>query len=199
MKITDKFESLPGVYIITCLKNGKQYVGESVDMKGRMYKHKCPGEKQTIPFKEDLELYGWDEFDIYVEYLRAFDKESLIDLEEQLIIRFNTLAPNGYNAQQRGNIRNHTIETRNKISESTKGRKVTEETRAKLSEAGKGKRHTEESRKKMSEAQRGNKKTHGYRHTEETRKKMSESKKGNKNALKKQNAKPKIDSIVSMR
>lgn len=43
----------------------------------------------------------------------------------------------------------------NKISESRKGRKMTEETRKKISESHKGRKKSEETRKKMSQAQQG--------------------------------------------
>lgn len=47
--------------------------------------------------------------------------------------------------------RNHSEETRKKMSEAQKGHKVSEETRRKLSEANRGKRNSEEARRKLSE------------------------------------------------
>ncbi len=67
-------------------------------------------------------------------------------------------------------------ETRQKISKSLTGRKVTEETRRKLSEAGKGRQHSDETRAKMSKAQKGkNHPMFGKKHSPETRQRMSES------------------------
>ena len=169
MKINDKFENCAGVYVFTCLANGKQYVGETVSIRDRMSKHKCCGKKETIPFKEDLEKHGWDAFDVYVEYLPAFDKESLIDLEEQMILKFKTLTPDGYNTKPRGQIINFSEESRRKMSESQTGRTHSTETRKKISEAAKGRTTTDETRKKMSQSQKGR------TATEETRKKMRES------------------------
>ena len=70
-------------------------------------------------------------------------------------------------------------ETRKKMSESKKGKKLSEEHRKKISESRKGenhpmygKKHSEETRKKMSESHKG------HTVSEETRKKISESKKG---------------------
>lgn len=74
----------------------------------------------------------------------------------------------------------HSEETRQKISNSLKGRKASEETKRKMSEAKKGNRYSkgkhrsEESKQKMSEAHKG--KTL----SEETKRKMSEARKGKK-------------------
>jgi len=70
----------------------------------------------------------------------------------------------------------HTEETKRKISESLKGRKLSEEHKRKISELHKGKKHSEETKKKMSESMIG--KNKGKKHSEETKKKMSESLKG---------------------
>lgn len=61
-------------------------------------------------------------------------------------------------------------ETRRKMSESQKGKKMSEETRRKLSESHKGKHPSEEHRKKISEALKGNTNSKGKHHTEETKK-----------------------------
>lgn len=46
-------------------------------------------------------------------------------------------------------------ETKKKLSEANKGKKLSEETRNKISEIKKGKHHTEQTRKKLSEANKG--------------------------------------------
>ena len=75
----------------------------------------------------------------------------------------------------------HSEETKRKLSETHKGKRLSEEIRKKMSESKKGnsnrkgKHHSEEARKKLSEACKGR------RLSEETRKKISESKKGNSN------------------
>ena len=70
-------------------------------------------------------------------------------------------------------------ETRKKMSEAKKGKKLSEEHRKKISESQKGENHpmygkhfSEETRKKMSESHKG------HTVSEETRKKISEAKKG---------------------
>ena len=62
-------------------------------------------------------------------------------------------------------------ETRRKVSEHHKGKRLSEETRKKISEANKSRRHSEETKKKMSEANKGK------HHSEETKRKISEAKK----------------------
>ena len=85
--------------------------------------------------------------------------------------------------------KNHTEESRRKISEAMKGHIVTDETRRKISEAKKGENRSEESRRKISEARKGltlseetrrkiSEAMKGKKHTEATRRKMSETRKG---------------------
>ena len=75
-------------------------------------------------------------------------------------------------------------ETRKKMSEAKKGKKLSEETRRKISEAHKGHTVTDESRKKMSESKKGrtsNRK--GVTLSAETRKKISEARKGKNTSI----------------
>jgi len=58
------------------------------------------------------------------------------------------------------------------------GHIVTEETRKKMSEAHKGKKLSEEHKRKISNALKGNKNMLGKHHSEETKRKMREAKKG---------------------
>ena len=73
----------------------------------------------------------------------------------------------------------HTEETKQKMSETHKGRTFSDESRRKMSEAAKNKVLSEEHRRKISEATRGkNNPMYGKQHTDAQRKKMSESLKG---------------------
>ena len=69
-------------------------------------------------------------------------------------------------------------ETRKKLSEVNKGKKLTEETKRKISEAKKGKHRSEETKRKISEAKKGKKR---LPFTEETKRKISEANKGENN------------------
>lgn len=121
MKLDDKFEKLPGIYIIKNLINGKVYVGESVNVKQRMRKHKtvyC----QVV--HNAFKKHGMENFDVYVEYLPNFKKTDLVTLEEELIIKFNCLSPNGYNILNKGSNwsgQQHSEETKKKMSNDRSG------------------------------------------------------------------------------
>jgi group I intron endonuclease len=99
MKLTDKFEKLSGIYIIKNLINGKVYVGESFNIHKRIKEHKT---QKKLIIHSALKKYGIDNFEVYVEYLPDFSKNDRLDLEEQLIIKFDSIAPNGYNICSRG-------------------------------------------------------------------------------------------------
>ena len=92
-------------------------------------------------------------------------------------LRWVTVKENSNNELTRNNIsesqKGKTIseETKKKISESNKGRVISEETRRKLSEVGKGREVSEETRKKISEIHKG--KTV----SEETKNKIKETRK----------------------
>ena len=63
MLLNKDFKSLPGIYVITCLTNGKSYVGESLDIKTRMDRH-SRGRKQVL--HKAIQKYGIENFHVYV-------------------------------------------------------------------------------------------------------------------------------------
>jgi len=135
MKIDDKFEKLPAVYVITNMINGKRYVGESMDIFARMQKYQqfaAPSKE----LKDDLILLGKDNFNVDVEYKIGASKLDLLDYEE-IVIKNNDSINNGYNQKPRG-------------VHGKYGMKCSLESRKKMSEAHKGKRHTKETRLKIS-------------------------------------------------
>jgi group I intron endonuclease len=99
MRLIDNFEKLPGVYIIKNLINGKYYIGESLNIKNRISQH-CKGTSQI--FHKAIKKYGINNFEVYVEYLQDFNKSDLIELEECLIIKYNSVSPKGYNICLKG-------------------------------------------------------------------------------------------------
>lgn len=172
MKFTDKFESLPGVYIFKCLINGKHYVGESVNIKTRMRKHQT--EKRQLISKA-IKKHGVENFEIYVEYFPDFKKSDLIDLEEQLIIKFDCLSPKGYNICKKGLDQvgfTHSDETKQKISKANSGKRRTEEQKLKFSRVQLGKKASDLTREKISLGHKGKKLSL------ETKLKISNSQKG---------------------
>lgn len=204
MKLTDKFESSAGIYIFKCLINGKYYIGESLNIERRMNEHL---RKKNQIIHRAIQKHGADNFEITVYYLPNFEEKDLLDLEEALIKRFDSLLPNGYNAMSRGRGSKGRIftketklkmsisaknkppvseETKKKRSEAQKGKKLSEETKLKISLKNKGSVRSEESKKRMVEGQKkrdrslepSQKGKRTYLRTEEYKQKMSLSLKG---------------------
>jgi hypothetical protein len=80
--------------------------------------------------------------------------EELKQAERDAIVKFNTMAPNGYNLIMGGPIPRWSAETRAKMSAAHKGRAKSEEHRAKIAAALKGKVVSTEARFAQSEAQK---------------------------------------------
>jgi len=162
MKLTDTFNRIPGIYIIQNNINHKYYIGESVDIKERLFTHRNAIGNQVI--HSAIKKYGIDNFSVYVEYFSYFKKCDLLDLEEQLIIKFNSLVPFGYNISKRGNDSTgykHTPEAIFKIKQSwidNPKRIFSDETKKKMSDRKKGKLKgplSIETREQMSRSQVG--------------------------------------------
>ena len=125
-------------------------------------------------FTSAINKYGWENF----KHIILFDnltKEEACLLEQMYITLYDTTNRKyGYNNSLGGEHGLHSEESKNKISESLKGKHHTEEHKNKISESMKGHKFTKETRKKISEANKG------HETTEETRKKISEANKGKK-------------------
>ena len=102
-----------GIYLITCLVNGKQYVGQSRDIHKRKIQHK---HRPQSKMREDVKSYGWDLFKF--EVLEECEVEKLTERENYYI---KTLKP-AYNI-------------------ALEGQQIAEETRQKLREINLGKQY----------------------------------------------------------
>ena len=194
------------VYKITNTVNNKAYIGISIHEpeKRRIRQHLSGSKEGNRLIARAIKKYGKDAFTYEILEANVFD-EFLPDLEVAYIANFNTVAPHGYNLTSGGEHAIPSEETRRKMSESLKGRTLSEEHRRKISDAGKnrsaethrkiseanknpsaetrrkisdalkGKPRSAETRRKLSEANKGKK------HSEETRRKLSEAHKGEKN------------------
>jgi group I intron endonuclease len=142
-----------GVYCITSLDTGKQYVGCSVDLKARLRQHRydCTKNPETLPkLYNEMSSYGFERFK--VELLEECLREDLF-LREQYWLDVPGTEYNGYN-QLKTNFR-HTDETKQRFSWLRKGRVFSDEHRQKLSQAGMGRKYSDVSIKVL---QRGGRK-----------------------------------------
>lgn len=140
------------IYKITNLLNGKVYVGQTTkELRVRLYNHR--NNKRSLISKA-LNKYGEDNFKIEI-IDTATSKEDLDEKEMYWIQFYNCIAPKGYNLTLGG--------------EGTVGYHLSEETKEKISNANKGRRMTDEARKAISIGHIG------LKVSEETKMKMSKS------------------------
>jgi group I intron endonuclease len=152
------------IYKIINLKNGKAYIGQTVDLKRRLKEHRSGRGSEVL--KRAIAKHGWDSFEV-TELARCASYETAGRLEEHFIVVHSTNKPNGYNIGLGG------IHAR-----------VSEESRAKMSRARKGKPHwwgtgtpwSEERRRNFMRAlqERGGGHFKGKRHSEKTKLKISQ-------------------------
>ena len=79
MKTKQKYPKGAGIYKLTCIRNGKVYIGKSVNMYFRLSCHKSC-EKKTkgrYYFENAIIKYGWDSFNVEIlESIDNFDKKN---------------------------------------------------------------------------------------------------------------------------
>ncbi len=161
-----------GIYQILNIKNGKFYIGGTVNFKRRWLDHKkrLRSNKHHSPHLQAAwNLYGEESFEFKIVLI--CDKDDL-DMYEQSFLDFYKPWDNeiGYNVQI--SVQSHrgmspSKETREKLSKALKGRYFSPETRQKLSDAAKGRKKTPEQIEKQRKAVTGRKAT------DEERAKMS--------------------------
>ncbi len=139
------------IYKVTNKINGKIYIGQTTQELHCRWRDHCRGDKQRDSYlHRAIKKYGIDNF-IIEQIDMAGTLDGLNLLEEMHIKKHGCLSPVGYNLLPGGNNRRAHQETRDKISQKLKGRKIpnrwdkgrtgphSDETKAKLSEALKGK------------------------------------------------------------
>ena len=157
-----------GIYCIENLINYKKYIGQSVNIYARWKQH-ISELNENKHFNDYLQKswnkYGEDNFKFYV--IEYCDINELDDKEIYYIDFYQTLnRDTGYNLMSGGTFgRKYSQESREKMSRSLQGHKVSNETRQKIKDnhadiGGEkngmyGKRHTEDAKRKVSEANRG--------------------------------------------
>ena len=141
--------------------NGKRYYGITMQDVNRRWQN-GNGYRNNKHFTNAIKKYGWDNFQ-HIIITKGLDEETAKWLEIELIREFDTTNPNkGYNNSLGGESWNCSEETRKKQSEAKKGEKhpnygkhLSDETRMKIGEGNRGKKISEETKKKQSEAKKG--------------------------------------------
>jgi len=172
------------IYKATNRINGLSYIGQTIQpLKYRIKKHF--NGKETY-FSNALHKYGDENFDWEI-IEECNSKEQLNEREQYYISKLNTLRPNGYNLTLGGDGGTlgykHTEETKEKLR-----KPKSEETKKKLSESHKGKKLSEETKEKISKMWSGDgNPMYGKTHSKETKRKISEkakiNNKGEKNPM----------------
>lgn len=190
---------LAGIYKITNTVNGKVYIGQSVDVKQRIRRHRYQlnkGVHSNTYLLNSYNVHGAEYFSYEIIYTiedQAMTKEEIVktlnDAEEYYIKKYDSFGA-GYNLTSGGGnmvfsetsikkmSESHkgyipSAITRERISNRLKNRIFSEEHRRKLSDANTGKRHTDSVKQKMSDDRMGDKNNrYGTHHTDETKRKI---------------------------
>ena len=128
------------LYAITNLVNGKKYVGIAADPQRRWWKHRNgPQAGGSVLVKRAIDKYGLDNFRF--EILGQGDTKTIAWCEEQAILIFQSMVPNGYNLSTGGEI-------------GFCGARVSPETAAKRAASNRGKKRSSECCQRISLAAR---------------------------------------------
>lgn len=168
-----------GIYRIYHKATGKSYVGQSIDITGRLWNHfhmLNNGSHHCTYLQHAFSLYGAEAFERQIletcEQSELTEREQFwMDTARYMYGVYNLAPAAGSSAGVK-----RTKETRHRMSEARKGcqtKPATEEHRRKLSNALTGRTLSEETRRKISEARKGRK------CSDEHRQRISESLKGN--------------------
>lgn len=83
-----------GIYLITHVASGRQYVGQSIDIVARLRSH-ASGRSGDGFLRNAIEKYGWQAFETKV--LHECRRDQLNQQEQLWIEALGTLHPNGFN------------------------------------------------------------------------------------------------------
>jgi group I intron endonuclease len=170
-KITDSATKAAGIYYWKNNLNGKGYIGQTLNLKKRLNVYLHGHFKQQRAFYAAVQKHGLENFTCYKVMDCCPFKIALNYWEAFWVKEMDTLSPAGYNLTSGGDSAySFSSDTRRKLSESKRGRVISDEHRRKISEAKLGKVLSAEHRRKISEASRGRVRSP---FSVETRRKMS--------------------------
>lgn len=147
-------------------QNNKVYVGQTIQNinarfgnDGNNYNY-----NRNNLFYNAIQKYGWNNFEHKIIYIiESESKDDLLlalnSLEEQEILKYNSCNREcGYNVESGGKNTSKSDTTKQKISNSLKGKKHSEETKQKISNSLNGFKSSEEAKQKIKTALNNNKK-----------------------------------------
>lgn len=169
---------MTGIYCFKNLINEKVYIGKAVDIEKRYKQHlrNIDNDEHQESIYLALRKYGLENFSF--EVLEECDAEKLSALEVYYIDKYDAYCSGGYNETKGGEGSvgyKHTMESKEKMSKSRKGRIIDDVWRQHIKEGSShhiawnnGKNLSKEHKEKISNGLKG------HKHTEESKKKMSE-------------------------
>ena len=157
----NEFES--GIYMWTCVKSGRSYIGRTQDLHRRKKEFLWFGNYRYsgIAINRARKKYNKEEYWVYT-ILEKCDAEKLSEREMFYVEKYDT-HKSGYNESIGGDgncMYHHSEETKEKMRAYAKAHKLGPESRKKLSESLKGREFTKESREKISNTLKEYFKTH---------------------------------------
>jgi len=181
MKANNLFKDC-GIYAIENLINGRIYIGSTNDFIRRFRDHRATldrGVHKNKFLQNDFNKCGSDAFQFSIIFITSL--EEMYSVEEEWLERLWDGGKQCYNIMKttvplRTCFSKTPEETRAKMSNSQKGKKLTEIHKQRIGLKNKGRIVSQEVGKKISEAKQGHGK--GRVHSEETKRKMSQWQKG---------------------
>lgn len=176
-----KYPTSAGIYKLTCVSNGKVYIGKGINVNERLKAYPRCGDNIGICIKSAILKYGWESFDVEIlEIFETFDKEKdhehLLGVESNYMKVFNsTNREFGYNICSYSTDRTgipHTEETKRKMSLSQMGKRVSDSTKEKLRQINLGTKRSDATKKKMRNSRLG------YQLSEESKDKVRQARLG---------------------
>ena len=106
-------ERLGIIYMLLNRKNGKAYIGKTLDFANRMRRYKRANEGFAIDHA--INKYKWKSFEV-IKLYEGVEPHIIDDLEKYCIMIYNTIGSNGYNIKEGGDGGPIAEETKQKIS-----------------------------------------------------------------------------------
>lgn len=192
---TSEYPKKAGIYKLTCVANGKIYVGKSVSLNKRLNRHKnCKCSKNNSFIHNAILKYGWGSFEVEIlEIFEDFNKLAhnsiLLEREAHYIQVFKSANKSkGYNICEYSNDctgRTLTEEHKEKLRKANIGKKMSEESIEKTRQANLGRKNSPETIEKIRLSRLGKKasnetkeKLRNRRHSDETKEKMRQARLG---------------------